>query len=52
MLRLRDRDFSGQAIADKINPEGHRTRNGREWTRQVIWRTLRYYDDREAAIEG
>ncbi len=52
MLRLRDRDFSGQAIADKINADGHRTRNGREWSRQVIWRTLRYYDDREAAIEG
>ncbi len=52
MSRLRDRDESGQAIADKINAEGHRTRNGREWTRQVVWRTLRRFDDREAVIDG
>ncbi len=52
MSRLQDRDESGQAIADKINAEGHRTRNSREWTRQVVWRTLKRFDEREAAIEG
>ncbi len=52
MLRLRDRDKSSPAIADKLNTEGHRTRTGSKWTGRAIWKTLRRFDEREAVIEG
>lgn len=40
MLRLRSTGEGPQSIAEQLNAEGRRRREGRPWTRQTVWRTL------------
>ena len=51
MIRLRDQGEGPQAIANKLNDEKRRARNGKPWTRHTIWRTLDRFDARQEALE-
>ena len=50
MLRLRDSEYGFQAISDTLNEGAIRTRSGKPWTRQGVWRVLERFDARTRAL--
>jgi DNA invertase Pin-like site-specific DNA recombinase len=51
MLALDAKGLVPQAIADKLNDAGRRTRGGKKWYRQLVYRILAAHDERQAAID-
>ena len=49
MIRLREKGEGPQAIADRLNAAGLRTRVGKPWNRHVVWKILERHEDREEA---
>ncbi len=50
MRRLRAGGKGWQAMADHLNRQGHRTRNGKRWDRKNVWAILDAYDAREESL--
>ncbi len=49
MIRLREKGEGPQAIANRLNAAGLRTRVGKPWNRHVVWKILERREDREEA---